>query len=158
MEKTATSPKTNWGMIILLVILVPILLLGYKYYSQKIEGNESNPIQTASNNAAQNNAFPLVGDWYYKDNGAELKYVNDKYQFTTPVMTNGILKGQITMTMDWMESVNTMNYEVVKDGKLKIIDPSSQRPTYEMEYSYNAASQTLEIADQGHNLTYTKNR
>jgi hypothetical protein len=153
MENTPQPKKINWGMIILLVVLIPILLLGYKYVSKKMDGTD-NPSQT--NAPEQSNGFPLAGEWYYKDTGAALKYVNDKYSFTTPQMLNGVLKGQITMTVEWMGSVKTLNYEVISDGKLRISDPENQSPAYEMVYAYDSSSQTLEISDQGYKLTYTK--
>ncbi len=152
MENTPQPKKTNWGMIILLVILIPVLLLGYKFISKKMDGDTNNVVNTAQ----QNNGFALVGDWYYQDTGAQLKYVNDKYSFTTPQMVNGILKGQMTATIDWMQSVQTHDYEVMRDGKLRIIDVANNTPPYEMDYVYNAASQTLEISDQGYKLTYTR--
>ncbi|MBK9482478.1 MAG: hypothetical protein IPO02_10965 [Bacteroidetes bacterium] len=176
MANTSQAKKTNWVMIILLVVLVPVLLLGYKYFSKQIDENnhaaQSNEINSATqNNAvnstpqsrdgngapAQNSGFPLVGDWYYKDNGAGPKYVNDKYSFTAPQMVNGELKGQLTMVMEWMGSVKSMNYEVINDGELRITAPDNAQSPYEMEYTYNAASQTLEIAEQGYHLTYTRN-
>lgn len=168
MENTSQAKKTNWGMIILLIVLVPILLLGYKYFSKKMDGNNNTPQNIAVNNVpaqnntsnnapAQNSSFPLTGDWYYNDNGTGPKYVNDKYNFTVPQMVNGVLKGQLTMVMGWMGSAKTLNYEVVNDGKIRITDPDNGQPPYEMEYTYNSASQALEISDQGYRLTYTPN-
>lgn len=157
MENVPQNKKINWGMIVLLIVLIPVLLLGYKFISKKMDGNE-NSIQNNTSNKVpeQNNEFPLVGDWYYKDNGAVLKYVNEKYNFTTPQPINGVLKGQVTMTIEWMESVKTLNYEVISNGRLRISEPQNDYPPYEMEYVYNPSSQTLEISDQGHKLTYTR--
>lgn len=176
MENTSHAKKTNWGMIILLVVLVPILLLGYKYFSQQIDGNDHAVQNNEVNNAPQNNTdnsisqssagndaadqnsgFPLAGDWYYNENGTGPKYVNDKYSFTVPQLLSGVLKGQLTMVMEWMGSVKTMNYEVINDGKLRISETDNAQSPYEMEYTYNAASQTLEIAEQGYRLTYIRN-
>lgn len=163
MANTPHAKNTHWGMIFFLLVLIPVLLLGYKYASKKMDEKD----QVAQNNTAQNNAvisaptqnnsFPLAGDWYLSNNGTGPKYVNDKYSFAIPQMANGVIKGQLKSTMEWMETVKILNYEVISDGKLRITDPDNAQSPYEMEYTYNASSQTLEMSDQGYRLTYTRN-
>lgn len=157
MENTPQPKKINWGMIILLLVLIPVILLSYQYISRKIDGKSVNTVPINSNNtSSENSVFPLTGDWYYKDTGADMKYIYDKYSFGSPQMSNGTQKGQVTMTMDWMDSKKTLDYELVGNGKIKFIEPGNNQSSYEINYVYNAANQTLEISDQGHQLTYTR--
>ena len=56
MANTSQAKKTNWVMIILLVVLVPVLLLGYKYFSKQIDENNHAAQSNEINSATQNNA------------------------------------------------------------------------------------------------------
>lgn len=155
MENTPQK-KTNWGMIILLVILIPVLLLGYKFISKKMD----NPDNTAQNNtikpgenntvSAQNADFPS-GTWYRND-----PTINSKYIFDTPQNVNGKLTGQVDMIMD-DQSEGKVNYEVIGDGKLRISDPQGSFNAWELGYAYNAATQSLEIIAGGQSSTFTRN-
>jgi hypothetical protein len=162
MENTTQPKKTNWVMIIILAVLIPILILGYKYASKKMEGVD-NSVQTNSpqnngNNSAstqnvastQNNDFP-AGTWYRND-----PTVNSKYIFDAPQEMNGNLQGQVDM-IDDDRSEGKVNYEVIGNGKMRISDPQNSFPAWEMGYTYNQGGQSLEIIANGHSVTYTRN-
>lgn len=162
MENTTQPKKTNWVMIIILVILVPVLILGYKFASKKMEGVDNTvqtkPLQNNENNtasmqnvtSAQNNEFP-VGTWYRNDPS-----VNSKYIFDAPQDINGKQQGQVDMIND-DRSEGKVNYEVIGNGKMRISDPQNSFPAWEMGYAYNQGGQSLEIIANGHSVTYTRN-
>jgi hypothetical protein len=157
MENTPQPKKTNWAMIILLVILVPVLLLGYKFISKKMDGTDitaQNIHQTpnnGNNNASSQNTDFLSGTWYRND-----PTINSKYIFDAPQTVNGTLQGQVDMVMD-DRSAGKVNYEVIGNGKLRISDPQGSFNPWEMGYAYNAAVQSLEIIASGNSATYTRN-
>lgn len=162
MESTPQPKKTNWVMIIILVILIPVLILGYKFVSKKMDGMDSSaqitPPQNNGNNSAstqnaaptQNTDFP-AGTWYRNDPS-----INSKYIFDAPQNMNGNLQGQVDMVND-DRSEGKVNYEVIGNGKMRISDPQNSFPAWEMGYAYNPGGQSLEIIANGHSATYTRN-
>lgn len=115
---------------------------------------QSIPTEDATN--ADSIVFPIVGDWFYKNNGEELKYINEVYSFTKPSLVNGKMMGEVTITIVWMESVNVLNYEIVSDKQLIISDPQGNIPTYELNYIYDSENQILKISDQDYLIEYTR--
>lgn len=156
MTAASEPKKTNWIMVILLVILIPILLLGYKFFSKKMD-EPNNTVQTNltqdngnNTSSAQNADFP-TGTWYRNDPS-----INSKYIFDAPQLVNGKSQGQMNVVMD-DRSEGKVNYEIISDGKLRISDPQGSFPAWELGYAYNTAGQSLEIIASGHSATYTRN-
>lgn len=160
--------KTNWGMIILLLILIPLLILGFIYGYKKLmsDPNAQNTVHNNNNSVQQNNisnsnsSSPLTGDWYFEDNGNAPKWFYIKYSFAAPQPSSGgNPKGTVTMAWnDGMYQEKIQNYELINDRTIRITDPNNgTAPPYQIEYTYNAGGQTLEISDQGTRLTYLRN-
>lgn len=159
--------KTNWGMIILLLILIPVLILGFIFGYKKLmdEPNAQNTVQNnnptqQNNNSNANPSSPITGDWYFEDNGNAPKWFYVKYSFAAPQPSSGgNPKGTVTMAWDdGMYQEKTQNYELINDRTIRITDPNdATAPPYQIEYAYNAGGQTLEISDQGTRLTYLRN-
>lgn len=167
----AQLKKTNWGMIILLIILVPAVILGsifaYKYLSKKTDEDktttqENKPVQNDENSNNENSTdynssqsassvsnFDMVGDWYFNDHGANIKYI-----FSQPQMVNGTLQGQITMLMDGYSKGGPITYSVENNNKLKLTEAGSNHLWWE-NYFYDPNTETLSFTNnEGNKRTF----
>ncbi len=169
--QNAQPKKTNWGMIILLIVLVPVVILGfifgYKYLSKKTDGdksttqespvqnneasnnNESNTDYNSSKTASSSSGFDMVGDWYFNDHGANIKYV-----FSQPQMVNGTLQGQITMLMDGYSKGGPITYSVEGNNRLKLTEAGNNHLWWE-NYFYDPNTETLSFTNnEGNKRTF----
>lgn len=168
--QNAQPKKTNWGMIILLIVLVPIVILGsifgYKYLSKKTDGDKTTQEIPVQNNEANNNNensidnnssqpvssstnFDMVGDWYFNDHGAIIKYI-----FSQPQMVNGTLQGQLTMLMDGYSKGGPVNYAVEDNNKLKLSETDNIVSWVE-NYFYDPNTETLSLTNnEGNKRTF----
>lgn len=142
-------PKKNWGMIILILILIPILALGFMYGYKTLMGSNTNNLNPSTNN--NNAGFQLTGVWYLNTPGT-----NSKYIFDAPNNVNGKMQGMVDMVFD-NQSDGKVNYEVLREGKLRITDPQGYFNPWELDYTFNSSAQTLEIKANGNNSLYTRN-
>lgn len=87
------QPKKNWGMIILIIILIPILALGFLYGYKTLMGTNASNLNPSTNYS--NAGFQLTGVWYLSTPGT-----NSKYIFDAPNTINGKMQGMVDMVFD----------------------------------------------------------
>lgn len=151
MNQSYTPPpkKTNWGMIIVILLLIPLLILGSIWaYKNLIVSNNS----TSKNLQKNSPVFPLNGTWYLDMPGE-----NSKLIFDPPMESEGKLKGNVDFVFN-DQSDGKVYYEVLDQGRLRISDPQGYFNAWEFNYSYDDANDVLIMHADGQQTRYTRVR